>query len=262
MNNFKVQIIKEYFMRKVIVFLFFIISAPNIFASSGIQVTYSFNVNMDEKLNELPKHIQEIIKSKLEEEVLFTLVANHDESFYFVNKEFEPETHSEYSGNTERITKTNRSYSNYYQNFRENEVLEQRLFQGQTYLIEFEREQLHWEIKEEEKEINGYLCKLATTMNNDKLIKVWFTEELEFSAGPAIYSGLPGLILEVETEGQLIQVVDLKQINSVSVNKPMEGLKITQNEMREIMEDAHGKENYEESDGNRTRIFKSYKLTN
>ena len=59
----------------------------------------------------------------------------------------------------------------------------------------------NWEIFEEYKEVSGFKCKKATTIMESygyKLnITAWFSEEIPLNDGPITFSGLPGLILEL-----------------------------------------------------------------
>ena len=55
---------------------------------------------------------------------------------------------------------------------------------------------MEWEIKDEEKSINGVLCKLATTFFKGRNYNAWFAPTISISNGPWKLGGLPGLILE------------------------------------------------------------------
>ena len=57
---------------------------------------------------------------------------------------------------------------------------------------------LKWELKDGNKTILGYKCQQATTQFAGRKYTAWFTMELPIDAGPYKFSGLPGLILEVE----------------------------------------------------------------
>src|SRR5690606_24944388 len=56
-----------------------------------------------------------------------------------------------------------------------------------------------WEITDEKKEINGYVCTKAISKINGYHFEAWFTDEIPISAGPEKYDSLPGLILYVNT---------------------------------------------------------------
>lgn len=59
-----------------------------------------------------------------------------------------------------------------------------------------------WTFINETKEVNGYKCKKATTLNKlygmDLAIVAWYCESIPVNDGPMNYSGLPGFIMEIE----------------------------------------------------------------
>lgn len=71
---------------------------------------------------------------------------------------------------------------------------------GKKYVIEGEIPSYKWKIKNEIKEIAGYLCMKAETYDPVKEITVaaWFTDQIPASEGPEGYGGLPGMILGLE----------------------------------------------------------------
>lgn len=79
---------------------------------------------------------------------------------------------------------------------KDNTYLENKLIEYQTY---------KWEITTKTRKIGKYLCYMATAIeqverdgkiNKTKVI-AWFTTDIPISFGPKTYSGLPGLVLEV-----------------------------------------------------------------
>ncbi len=57
---------------------------------------------------------------------------------------------------------------------------------------------LSWDMTDETKEIEGYVCKKAKAEIYGRTWEVWYTEELPLSFGPWLLRGLPGLILEAQ----------------------------------------------------------------
>lgn len=62
-------------------------------------------------------------------------------------------------------------------------------------------EEWNWNILDSTKEILGYECIEATTDFHGRKWKVWFAPEIPVQNGPWKFDGLPGLILEAESEG-------------------------------------------------------------
>ena len=103
-------------------------------------------------------------------------------------------------------------------------------FMGSEFNFIGNSETIKWEITNEVKEFNGYKCRKAI-MKNDPEIYVWFTSDLALDAGPYIYYGLPGLVLEsnsffqsvsatkVEYESKEVFDAKLKEIKDMMNSK-------------------------------------------
>lgn len=57
---------------------------------------------------------------------------------------------------------------------------------------------LKWQLVNETKKVNNYVCKKATTQFRGRTYTAWYTEQIPVSKGPWKFGGLPGLILSVE----------------------------------------------------------------
>lgn len=69
-----------------------------------------------------------------------------------------------------------------------------------------------WKLNNEQKNINGYACKKATTTNTTfstgQHIVAWYTEEIPVNDGPMHYYGLPGFIVQVEIDKATVYTFD------------------------------------------------------
>lgn len=73
----------------------------------------------------------------------------------------------------------------------------------------------NWVITEETKKIGKYLCYKATTKNfRGRNYEVWFTYDIPVPTGPWKFHGLPGLILEVHDDKDIINI----SFNSIKQN--------------------------------------------
>lgn len=57
---------------------------------------------------------------------------------------------------------------------------------------------ISWKLLKEEKELNGYKVKKATTNLFGRNWEAWYTEDIPVSYGPYKFNGLPGLILDIK----------------------------------------------------------------
>ncbi len=97
-----------------------------------------------------------------------------------------------------------KSYFNYYSNITKNETFGQSYFTDRVNVL-FDK--IHWEITQETKQIGNYICYKATGLNSNKKefgfnhlkpAVAWFTPQIPVPFGIQEFSGLPGLVLEME----------------------------------------------------------------
>lgn len=67
-------------------------------------------------------------------------------------------------------------------------------------VLGFPRSILQWEIHEEIRDMSSYQCQKATINYFGRKFTAWFTPEIPLNAGPYLFSGLPGAIIELEDD--------------------------------------------------------------
>lgn len=89
-----------------------------------------------------------------------------------------------------------------------NKVLETQMIGGKVYMVDDSLYNYEWKIKSEIKEVAGYLCMLATTYDSQRnyTIEAWFTTDIPVSLGPEDFMGLPGMILEMNIDGGVVNI--------------------------------------------------------
>ena len=133
-----------------------------------------------------------------------------------------------------------------YTDFKENKQYWEKEAYGGLFIIERSLDSLKWKIIEEEKMINGMTCLKAVGYRNQEIkgntkkivFEAWFNPELSIPSGPAIYGGLPGLIVELSVYlSTSIVTYQLSKITysekKVLVEKPYKGINITEDEFDE-----------------------------
>lgn len=90
-----------------------------------------------------------------------------------------------------------------------NKMRGKEIFTNNRFYFEIPKEKLKWQITKEEKKIGKYNCQKAI-LTNLKSTVVWFTKSVPIPIGPDIYQSLPGLVVNVET------VVDNINLTSLS----------------------------------------------
>ncbi len=150
-----------------------------------------------------------------------------------------------------------------YKNIKENRYTTQSDLFGKLFLIQDELEQPDWTLEKETKNIGQYTCFKATfkrivnstgTMRMvvnpideseeqdvnkvEQTVTAWYTLQIPVKHGPGNYSGLPGLILEVNdgSESILCSKIIINPRDNVDVEEPNKGKKVNQEEFEAIRE--------------------------
>lgn len=123
---------------------------------------------------------------------------------------------------------------------KKNSILECRVL-GKCFLIE--QPKPIWEISQETKIIGGYLCYRAEYQNplyKYKKPVAWFTPKIPASYGPKIFTGLPGLILELEDNIVTFTAIkiELNPKEKIVIKKP-KGEEITKEKYDVLTRKAH-----------------------
>jgi len=87
-------------------------------------------------------------------------------------------------------------------------------FMGKTFTFDGKSSSMEWKITNESKEINGYNCKKAILKGTPD-VYVWFTDAIAIDAGPYVYFGLPGLVLE---SNSFFQTVNAETVSYTTQN--------------------------------------------
>ena len=162
-----------------------------------------------------------------------------------------------------------------YKNVKEGTLLESTEFFGKKFLITENKEAPNWELGSETKQIGNYTCFKATMIKktnafdwrnmrrrsrNDEekkdtskvkkltedieipkeiLVTAWYTPQIPVSNGPGEYSGLPGLILEIN-EGRttiLCSEITINPSERIDINAPTKGKEITREEYNKVVKE-------------------------
>jgi GLPGLI family protein len=127
--------------------------------------------------------------------------------------------------------------------FKNNTIYDGITLLGKTYLIHDTIVPPAWKILNDMKEVAGHICMNASL--NDTLRKqntyAWFALDMPVPSGPERFTGLPGIILEVDiNNGALVMTADkieLKPITTeLAVPEKIKGKKIAFSEYQKLVE--------------------------
>jgi GLPGLI family protein len=148
--------------------------------------------------------------------------------------------------------------STLYKNTKEKRYANEQEILGKKFLVQDELKDNEWKLENETKFIGQYTCYKATrtiemervssmSFNTDEkksevtkekvTVTAWYAPEIPVNAGPGMYWGLPGLILEVNDGTQTIvcSKIVLNPKNRVSIKEPTKGKKVNAEKFEEIM---------------------------
>ena len=117
---------------------------------------------------------------------------------------------------------------------------QQREFMGRTFLVSGDRKAPAWKLPGEERTLLGLHIVKATAVVDDSVdVEAWFAPEIPVPGGPALYGGLPGLIMVLSIDGgrKVFTAVELDLENLPEFEKPTKGRKMTQAEYDQVVAD-------------------------
>ncbi len=146
----------------------------------------------------------------------------------------------------------------FYCDLKNEKCTDQRDFMQRKFLIERDLKPADWKLTGNQKMILNYPCQEATRQDGDRMVAAWFTAAIPVAAGPAAFSGLPGLILQVSINDgdQVITATSIKQgeLPATQFEKPKDGKKVTEAEFAKIREEKMKEMGIENGGGNNVII--------
>lgn len=238
-------------MKKKLLFITLILFSISAFTqqqfSGRVYYTIStkpFNLKLLDSVNDRDKKLSPKMKNLMKEmlgtndNVTGILQFTNNEMLYRLDNAMLNESNRKF--NMTKIIAGNNDI--FYRNKLTNEDFKQSNTYGEKLLIE--QVPLKWKITQESKKINKFFCYKATAIKEivnskgvfKREITAWFTPEIPFPFGPSEFGGLPGLILEIESEkiNYVLQKIILNPKNKITIKKPNKGKKMSAVEFFEM----------------------------
>jgi GLPGLI family protein len=164
----------------------------------------SVNVNKESLTNKLNFELLNSIKYKLLHSEQKSIFLSSDSSPVFLDVE-----------NDESFNLKNFKISNFtsitFKDFAKNKTLQREFILDKSFIIDDELNSYNWQLLSDEKVINGFKCKLATSKDAFGIkVFAWFSNDIPIINGPSIYHGLPGLIIQINSEKFSFELISLK----------------------------------------------------
>ncbi|MBK9271198.1 MAG: GLPGLI family protein [Saprospiraceae bacterium] len=164
------------------------------------RIEYDRTIYWTKMMDELPYlSKEELARNKLtwgnddSHTIQYSLIFNEKASQY-IESENQKGNNNQWSWRKEQL--------NYYLDLEKKTRSDLVEMPDKIYYVETPEPSIQWKIRSEIKEVNGYVCMSAETTDTVRKHKIvaWFTSEIPVSSGPEWYSGLPGMILELDIQ--------------------------------------------------------------
>ena len=226
-------------MKKMFPLLVFLMGCTlqSLFAQTAEGViTYEIKTNMHRNIPEHRQQMKEMIAEFSTEEA--QLFFDPDESYY---KPVEAEPEPDMEGNQRSGMRMRRPRSEIYLNQGKSRIISLREFMGKKYLVEDTLRMRPWKIGTETKEIEGYLCRKATIIDDERKMNVvaWYADALRPFLGPDNFNTLPGAVLLVDVnDGERMltaKVINLRPLEKNEIRIPNAKSKMSEQEYRDMV---------------------------
>lgn len=196
------------------------------------------NINKDnEFFKQAARDMSEVLVIA-EELISLDLISDNKSTIFYRNEFLYPDG---FDG-LKKVYLDNTFNTEYFYSRENNKLVNSTSFSNKKYLVDFDLNTVKWEILSEIKTINNFLCNKAVYIDkmNHKYI-AWFAPEINFSVGPEFCYGLPGLVLEYNTETFSIvcKSIDFKPTDDdLAKLKMPKGESISQADYEEMLKKA------------------------
>lgn len=225
----------------IILLIGFLGNAQN-FTGRAIYKSTIKTINSDESNHDA--HVLSLVKQILSSDIEkdYELIFNSSESIYKQQVTLERPRSSMFSF-------SNSSEGCLYKDLSKKLSIEKREVFGKKFLIADSIIDFKWELLNETTQIGKYICNkarttiLTTNLDSEDIeeigITAWYAKEIPVTHGPQEFCGLPGLILKIETEIEIISCIkiEITSNKNSTIKKPSGGKILSRQEFNAIVKD-------------------------
>lgn len=145
------------------------------------------------------------------------LISNGQYSVYEIDimgNKLQGEESTDVNGNSVIFNKASKNLF-IFKNYTTKEIYSTEKVITKSFTVKDSMNLFNWELQIDTKQILGYDCQKATMNYRGRDYTAYFTPDIEIYAGPWKFSGLPGVILEIQSNDSYIKIV----ANKIVLNK-------------------------------------------
>lgn len=190
-------------------------------AQGGYRCTYEMTMSLDDHMDQIADEgLRAAIAEQMKQmKMYFTLRYADGRSLFALDADRSDNPFASESGETIFV------------DFGSGQRVSQTKFFGRTFLIEEPLEPQPWEISNVTRQVAGRNCTKATLTADGHTATAWFCTEVPIPVGPQGYGGLPGLVVQLETDAATYTLVDLTtDPDTSSIAAPAKGKRMSREE--------------------------------
>lgn len=234
---------------KKLIYLIIFFSANTYTYSQHIEVEYNVTALQFQQIDEVKDIPEDVINSMKEsldliKTIKMTLKASRTESYFYSNTKLANDVNSE---NFRMAQIMIGSDDIFYSNLSTDEIKRYFNAYGEKLVIESNVSELKWTLTKDTKQIGEYQCYKAVTnyvLKNslgsfNKEVVAYYSPDINYRFGPNGYSGLPGLIMELQEDKFVYTIEKINFSNENLQPKKIRKAKVvTQNELLQMGQKA------------------------
>ncbi|HEY4538848.1 MAG TPA: GLPGLI family protein [Faecalibacter sp.] len=197
-------------MKKILAISAFVLSTLSFAQQEKIEVTYTSRLILPEDFTfqppgggggrQMPKEMMDEMKKRIQEPQESVLTIFGEQSVYKAIEKISNDQQSGPGGRGGMRMMRFGGNDNVYKDISTKSYTKEVNMMSKTYTVKDELPNFDWKLTRETRTILGNEARKATAEKDGKVITAWYSTKIPAKNGPENYWGLPGLILEVESE--------------------------------------------------------------
>lgn len=246
-------------MKKFLTISALVLSTLSMAQNEKIEVTYTSRLILPDDFTfqppsggggrQMPKEMMDEMKKRIQEPQESTLTIFGEQSSY---KAIEKISNDQQNGGGRGGMRMMRfgGSDNVFKDISTKSYMKEVNMMSKSYTVKDELPNFDWKMTRETRTIMGNEARKATSEKDGKVITAWYSTKIPAKNGPENYWGLPGLILEVESEVEqgpvkgkrIIVISDIKTLNDKkAIEMPKAKSTITEADLEKLQKEQRAR---------------------